>query len=432
MAEPRTQRSGDVSWIRARLSAAPGGTLAMAALVFVTAFLAAALPRAVDGYEDTALRDTVSHASLQGRSVSMSLQVSRLSVPFGPEALLTPRSLKETEKEFRRLVLPPLALEPDQTVYGVRSADTGATDPALPRPSGLDPESALVAQPDLAANTRLLKGRMPRPGTDAHSVEAVITDRTAQVMGLRTGSAFHLRDSVGSVMTVRVTGIVTPRTPGTAYWNAEPELRKPKLVSVKGEGSDPAPVFYWRFTALIDENATKSLLGLQDGALAYWHHPADVDELTARDVPALRDRLAALTAGPDGAHLQAKQRGLHVEEQGLGELLGPFAAERTAAQPLVLVAAVGVGTVAAVVLLMATGLSAARRRAEFTLLRARGISMGSLTGRLLAESAVVAVPSAAAGLVLALLLLPAERAALAVWAAAAVAVVATVSLPLRA
>ncbi|MEU0188246.1 FtsX-like permease family protein, partial [Streptomyces sp. NPDC006207] len=136
--------------------------------------------------------------------------------------------------------------------------------------------------------------------------------------------------------------------------------------------------------------------------------------------------------GPDGAHLQAKQRGLHVEEQGLGELLGPFAAERTAAQPLVLVAAVGVGTVAAVVLLMATGLSAARRRAEFTLLRARGISMGSLTGRLLAESAVVAVPSAAAGLVLALLLLPAERAALAVWAAAAVAVVATVSLPLRA
>ncbi|TFV34026.1 hypothetical protein E4K10_43610 [Streptomyces sp. T1317-0309] len=173
------------------------------------------------------------------------------------------------------------------------------------------------------------------------------------------------------------------------------------------------------------------MLGLQDGALAYWNHPADIDALTAHDVPALRDRLAALTAGPAAARLQAQQRDLRVEEQGLAKLLGPFADERTAAQPLVLVAAVGVSSVAMVVLLMAAGLSAARRRNEFILLRARGISLVALTGRLLAEGAVVAVPSAAAGLALALFLLPAERAALAVWSAAAVAVVATVSLPLR-
>ncbi|MFF3951501.1 hypothetical protein ACFYYN_42940 [Streptomyces sp. NPDC001902] len=433
MAEPRSPRSGDVSWIRARLRAAPGGTLALAALVFVTAFLAAALPRAVDGYEDTALRDAVSHASLPGRSVTMSLQVSQLSAPLNAEGLLTPPSLKETETRFQRLVKPPLTLERDQTVYGVRSADTDVTDPGLPRimaVAPLPPKSTLVAQPDLAANTRLLEGRLPHPGTDAHSVEAVITDRTAKVMKLRTGSAFHLEDAVGSVMTVRVTGIVTPRTPGAAWWNAESDLRRPSLRSLPSPGDDP--IRYWHFTALIDPGATAALLSLQDGALAYWHHPADVDALTAHDVPALSDRLAALTSGPDGAHLQAKQRGLHVEEQGLGELLGPFVAERTAAQPLVLVAAVGVGTVAAVVLLMAAGLSANRRRAEFTLLRARGISMGSLTGRLLAESAVVAVPSAAAGMALALLLLPAERAALAVWSATAVGVLATVSLPLRA
>ncbi|WUD70683.1 hypothetical protein OG937_02785 [Streptomyces sp. NBC_00510] len=430
MAEPRTQRSGDVSWIRARLRAAPGGTLALAALVFVTAFLAAALPRAVEGYENTALRDTVSQASLPGRSVTMSLQVSRLSAPLNAEGLLTPPSLTETETRFQRLVKPPLTLERDQIVYGVRSADTGVTDPGLPRPSGLDPESALVAQPDLAASTRLLEGRLPHPGTDDRRVEAVITDRTAKAMQLHTGSAFHLEDAVGSVMTVRVTGIVTPRSPGAAWWNAESDLRRPSLRSLPIPGGDP--VSYWHFTALIDDSATNVLLGLQDGALAYWHHPADVDALTAHDVPALRDRLAALTSGPDGAHLQAKQRGLHVEEQGLGELLGPFVAERTAAQPLVLVAAVGVGTVGAVVLLMAAGLSAARRRAEFTLLRARGISLAALTGRLLAESAVVAVPSAAAGLAVALFLLPAERASLAVWSAAAVAVLAVVSLPLRA
>ncbi|MEU4096483.1 hypothetical protein [Streptomyces sp. NPDC026673] len=433
MAEPRTQQSGDVSWIRARLRAAPGGTLALAALVLVTAFLAAALPRAVDGYENTALRDAVSHASLPDRSVTMSLQVSRLSVPFNPEALLAPTSLRKTEKEFQKLVRPPLALEPDQTVYGVRSVDTAATDPGLPRLPGdtpLPPKGTLVAQSDLAANTRLIEGRLPRTRADDRSIEAVITDRTAQVMKLRAGSAFHLQDAVGSVMTVRVTGIVAPRKAGAAWWNAEPDLRKPNLRTQSSSGGTPAQ--YWHFTALINEHATNVLLGLQDGALAYWHHPADIGALTARDVPALRDRLSALTAGPAAARLQTKQRGLHVEEEGLAERLGPFAAERTAARPLVLVAAVGVGTVAIVVLLMAAGLSANRRRAEFTLLRARGISLGALTGRLLAESAVVAVPSAAAGLALALLLLPAQSAALAVGAATAVAVVATVSLPLRA
>ncbi|MFB7285697.1 FtsX-like permease family protein, partial [Actinacidiphila glaucinigra] len=434
MAEPRTPRSGDVSWIRARLlRAAPGGTLALAALVLVTAFLAAALPRAVDGYENSALRDTVAHTSVPDRSVTMSLQVSRLSVPFDPEALLTSTSLKETEKEFQKLVRPPLALERDQTVYGVRSVETVAADPGLPRfpaDTPLPPKGTLVAQPDLAGNTRLVEGRLPHPRADDRSVEAVITDRTAKAMKLRTGSAFHLQDPLGSVMTVRVTGIVTPRTPGAAWWNAESDLRGPSMRSQPGSGGDP--VRYWHFTALIDESATNVLLGLQDGAQAYWHHPADIGALTARDVPALRDRLSALTAGPAAARLQTKQRGLHVEEDGLAERLGPFVAERTAAQPLILVAAVGVGTVAVVVLLMAAGLSANRRRAEFTLLRARGISMSALTGRLLAESAVVAVPSAAAGLALALFLLPTERASLAVWSATAVAVLATVSLPLRA
>ncbi|MFF3257529.1 hypothetical protein ACFYWP_42675 [Actinacidiphila glaucinigra] len=433
MAEPRAPHSGDVSWIRARLRAAPGGTLAVAALVLVTAFLAAALPRAVDGYENGALRDTLSHTSLPERSVTMSLQVSRLSVPFGPEALLASDSLRKTEKEFQKLVRPPLALEPDQTVYGVSSADTDATDPGLPRIPGdapLPPKGTLVAQPDLAANTRLIEGRLPRSGNDDRSAEAVITDRTAKAMKLRTGSAFHLQDALGSVLTVRVTGIVAPRTAGAAWWNAEPGLRKPSVVSLPNPGGAPIP--YWHFTALIDEADTNVLLGLQDGARVYWHHPADIGALTAHDVPALRDRLSALTAGPAAARLQTKQRGLHVEEQGLAERLGPFADERTAAQPLILVAAVGVGTVAVVVLLMAAGLSANRRRAEFTLLRARGISMSSLTGRLLAETAVVAVPSATAGLALALLLLPTERSGLAVWSAAAVAVLATVSLPLRA
>src|SRR5207248_1902943 len=84
--------------------------------------------------------------------------------------------------------------------------------------------------------------------------------------------------------------------------------------------------------------------------------------------------------------------------------------------PPVAAAAFGAGTVAAVVLVMAGGLAADRRRAEFTLLRARGASLPGLAGRLLAETAVVALPAGAAGLALTLLALPGGRSSYAIAA----------------
>ncbi|MEU6343178.1 FtsX-like permease family protein [Streptomyces sp. NPDC046977] len=436
MTEPLSARGhGDVSWIRARLRAAPGGTVALAALVLVTALLAAALPRAVDGYENDALRDMLRQAPLAGRSVTMSLDVSRLSVPNGAEKLLTPESVARTEGAFQQVVRAPLALDESQTVYGVRSADaTPAVDPGLPRPSkSRDPQTTLLAQKDLAGRTRIVSGRLPRPGKDRGVVEAVVTDRTAKVMRLHAGSAIHLLDTVGSKLTVRITGIVSPRSPGIAYWNAEPDLRAPTLITVQ---PSPAvdPTYYWHFTALIDPEATSALLSLHDGAEVYWHHPADIGALTARDAHAAGDRISALNAGADAAKLHSltNQLGLTVEKEGLADLLMPFQRERAAAQPLILIAAVGVGTVAAVVLLMAAGLQVARRRAELTLLRARGIALPGLAARLIGESALVAVVSAALGLELALLLFPADRSTPSVVAAAFVAAVSSFALPLRA
>ncbi|WP_274595033.1 hypothetical protein [Streptomyces sp. E1N211] len=100
--------------------------------------------------------------------------------------------------------------------------------------------------------------------------------------------------------------------------------------------------------------------------------------------------------------------------------------------PLVAVTAFGTGTVAAVVLCMAGGLAAERRRAELTLLRARGGSLRGLAGRLLAETAVVAVPAAALGLQAARLAVGTGRPAQSAVAAGAVALVAALALPLRA
>ncbi len=48
-----------VPWVRTRLRAAPGAAVALALLVALTAFLAAAFPRALDRYEDEGLSRAV-------------------------------------------------------------------------------------------------------------------------------------------------------------------------------------------------------------------------------------------------------------------------------------------------------------------------------------------------------------------------------------
>ncbi|MFI2299720.1 FtsX-like permease family protein, partial [Actinacidiphila glaucinigra] len=433
MTETRSARQS--SWTAARLRAAPGGALALAALVLVTAFLAAALPRTVEAYEDTALRDTLRRASLSDRSVTATLDVSYSGVRVGGGSPFRASALARTEDAFRGVVRPPLALDTAQTVYGARNAvAAAATDPGLPRPTKeRDPRATLVSQPGLAARSRLVAGRMPASTSGEREVEAALTARTAKVMGLRAGSSVRLMDTTGAGLTVRITGIVQPRSPGEAFWNAEQDLLAPTLVSVPGPpGEDPE--HYWHFTALIGQDAAGVVLDLPEGARLYWHHPADVGALSARDVPALRDRLASLSGGPDSTRLRLTtgSPAITVDQDGLAELLGPFVRERAAAAPLVLIATVGVGTVAGTVLLMAGGLSATRRRTELRLLRARGSSLTGLCARLLTESAVVVVPCAAAGVLLALLLVPAERTAVSVLAGVLVAAVAVPALPLRA
>ncbi|TFV32345.1 hypothetical protein E4K10_18685 [Streptomyces sp. T1317-0309] len=145
-AEDGTAPSADTPWIRTRLRAAPGAALALSLLVLVTAFLAAALPRAIDVQEDTALRDTVARARVVDRSVTATLDVSWLSFPYNAQALVTPRSLASTEAVFQSFVHPPLALDRRQTVYGVRTAQAAPprtrTCPGRPRTPTRRPRSS--------------------------------------------------------------------------------------------------------------------------------------------------------------------------------------------------------------------------------------------------------------------------------------------------
>ncbi|MFI6564610.1 FtsX-like permease family protein [Streptomyces sp. NPDC050534] len=421
-------------WIRTRLRAAPGAACALAVLVALTACLAAAFPRAGDRYEDAGLRRAVERARPASTSVDVSAQQPGLLMSQEQrEEALRPGTLGRQYAQVLAGVPRPLAVDPGQSTYGVRTAGSlPAPDPWLPRPSGLPPQLTLAAQHGLAEHATIRTGRLPRAGGHVTAataeVEAAVTVETARSLHIRAGSVVHVPGVERPPLAVRVTGVVAPRDPGGAFWATEPLLRSPSLVLAPGPDHDT----YWRATLLLAPEAAPALLGTPGNLWRYWQLAPSPAVLRAHQADRVRSAIASLEAGPALGRIRTATDPSTTVSTALDDVLTGFTQLRGGVRPLVAVAAFGTGTVAAVVLLLAGGLAADRRRTELALLRARGASLRGLAGRLFAETAVVALPAGALGLGAALLAVPSERATYAIAAAATVTAVACAVLPLRA
>ncbi|GAA2663073.1 FtsX-like permease family protein [Streptomyces vastus] len=423
-------------WTRTRLRAAPGAAVALALLVALTASLAGVFPRAVDRYEDAGLRRAVEEATAQWTSVQLSAPQPAAELPQEErESALLPDTLGEQYAKLLDVVRRPLVADREQSTYGVRNAQPlEAPEPWLPRPSGLPAQMSLAAPNGLADHSRLREGRLPRTHSTVTAataeVEAAVTTETAEKLRIKAGSVIHVPGVERAPLAVRVTGIVAPRDPEGAYWTTQPLLRRPSLARVPGSiGNEDT---YWLGALLLPPDAAPALLGTPGNPLRYWRLAPDPATLTARDLSRLNSAVAALESGPDLLKVRDFIHPLTEATTDLDEVLTSYAGLRSGISPLVAVAAFGTGTVAAIVLLMAGGLAADRRRTELALLRARGGSLRGVMGRLLAETAVVAVPAGALGLTAALLAVPYGRLSYAVTATAAVTLLACAVLPLRA
>ncbi|QHY95556.1 FtsX-like permease family protein [Streptomyces sp. S4.7] len=424
-------------WVRTRLRTAPGAAVAMAVLVVLTAYLAAAFPRSVDAYETHGLRHDIRSAT----AVERVLEVS--SPAFGPgvpradrEETLRGAWVARTQRKIVRGLPAPVRADEGSSAYGVRTSEPiEGTDPWLAAPDNLPPMFTLAAQAALDSHSTLREGRLPRadaPVTEStEEVEAAVTAATAKSLHIEVGSVVHVpaagRDEIG----VRITGIVVPRDPDNSYWSFEPTLRSPALVALPTDDR-PQPR-YWRAALLLPPDAAPVLLATTGEPQLYWRIAPDTDALTARDAPALASRVASMKNGPELTELRTNVVGpVAVVATRLDDIVAGHRSMRAAISPVVAVAALGIGAVAAVVLVMAGGLIAARRQAELGLLRSRGGSLTGIGGRLLAETAVVVLPAAAVGLWLAVLTVPEARLLPAVAAAGAAALLACAALPVRA
>lgn len=426
------------AWTWTRLRAAPGTALAFAALLMVTACTAAALPRLLDSYENDALSEALEQAPIRDQLVSGTAVAIEGGPTSDPRTLVLPPAVDKSAAAFDDTVRPLLPAEQGRTVYGVHNpVPAPAVDPRLPRPSpDRAPETTLVAQAELARHSRLVAGRMPSgritgpPGE--RSIEAALTQDTAKRMKLRPGDRFHLGGLAGNT-TVRVTGLITARSPQSTYWRAEESLARPTLRTEKPPGPGSEPQYYWHFSAFIDREATPALLDLKDGAELYWHQPLSTADIQAHQVDELRAALTSLAVGADATRLEeAAAVGPVTFGEGLPDVLNSFDRERSAIAPLLLMASLGLATAAVTVLLLWGVLAAERRESELDLLRSRGSSLRGLAGRLLAETLAVGLPAAAVGTGAALLLTPDGRTGRALLMAGGVTLVAVLTLPVRA
>ncbi|WP_315902801.1 FtsX-like permease family protein [Streptomyces salinarius] len=421
-------------WVRTRLRTAPGAAVALALLVALTACLAAAFPRALDRYTDAGLRRAVERVPVDESSVLVSAAPALGGSVDDAEDSVRPERLTGAYRSLLGIVERPLVVDEKRSSYGVRVTESLPTpEKWLPRPDGLPAEMVLAAQEGLAGHARLRSGRLPeaaggRTTVSTAEAEAAVTEETARTLHIEVGSVIHLpgeRD-----LTVRVTGIVAPTDPGSPYWSVESVLRAPSLRRTPGPMGASNPT-YWVGGLLLAPEAGPALLGTARVS-RYWHLATDPGTLHSRDLEGLRSAVASLESGPGLEQLHSTIGPLTDVTTGLDSAFTAYEELRGDIGPLIVVAASGAGTVAAVVLLMAGGLTAERRRAELALLRARGASVRGLVGRLLAETAVVAVPAGALGFGAALLALPGARPLPGLWAAAAVTAVACLALPLRA
>ncbi|QZN85185.1 hypothetical protein [Cellulomonas sp. C5510] len=279
----------------------------------------------------------------------------------------------------------------------------------------LGPHSSGISAMDLALSPgtrdddlRLVEGSWPGPpavqpwvdtvGSDAQDwvdaprsagtvpqldLDVVLTPATAEWMGWRVGETRTSVDAANAPFRVRLTGLVEAVDPDAGTWDHLPGVLDPAVDRDDARGWTVHGIGY------VDPSAVGALMYPRGVRVDSWY---PVDPAAVAEVD--RDALAAELDGVRAS--QELRTGLS------GVLAAADGREHTATTLLGTLVAGLVGVAASVLWLVAT-LAVERRRAALVLLRARGASslrLGALVG---AQALVAALPGAAAGLALGLL-----------------------------
>jgi len=390
-----------------------GALLALAVLVMVTTLAAVGVPRLVSGLLDDDLNRTVASASPAYRD------------PVAGVSLAPDASVTEPDDFFRRVwqALPDrlrtthVAMAPGLRAVlddGHVAARAGGVSYGAPPPGGIAdfPASGLPdglpiatgyridAFSGLRDESRLVQGSWPAPATGIASVvEVVATPRTAREMHWEVGEEQQLAQAGGPV-TVRLVGLVSPRSGGSDFWALDPGRVRTSVTY----SSDRTPT---RHGIVFVDASTWTELGPQLGGfdVSAWYRldPAAVSTASLPAVTAGFDRL--LADPPTVTTSDGDARVLRFSSF-LPRLVDLADQRASASSQLLAVSAAGPLGTAVLVVVLATSVVVARRRRDRSLLRARGAGTRATVSRSVLETGVGTVPGAVTGWLAAVLLLP--------------------------
>jgi len=395
-------------------------------LIGVCVFLAVAGPRADQALRTTALRQSLAAASPVARSVSGTVDDTGLTADLGqlPDAGSLAAVGGQLEANLAKDHLP---------LAGPADNWAGLTAPVFTVLSGLAPAVTgplrnrfeLAYHSGLGANAAVAAGRLPsvaRAAGGTATFEVAVSAATAARFGLRPGS--RIQASAGTPLTLVVTAVLRPRGPSPTFWIADDLLAAPVQETV----NDNYPPI-WVGGAFVGGAELPLFQQVFNRASmnAIWSFPLDTGAVTADSAQALGGALtrAATQAGLIGSGAEPVSL-----TSPVAGVLADFVPADAAASSVLRLLAVSLAVIAVVVVLLGSQLLARRRRAELTVLRARGASRAQVALRTLRGAAVPAACGAAAGAALAVAVTPGRADTLSWWLGGAILLTAVAAAPL--
>jgi putative ABC transport system permease protein len=402
---------------------------AVFAVVLVTSFAFAAVPRAFEANADKGLRFAVARANPFERNVEIT-RAGRIPAasgenPLGPVsgagsrlAASFPSSIRHVIRGRRDSV--------ETTRFTVVDA------PGVPGPPGTTRLLTLEYVQGAAERVRVTEGRLPESNDrivdlpfrlgqpQAHVLEVAIPQEAADQLSIQVGDVLYLAPDFADplvsevplserpMVAVQVTGLLAPKTAADRAWLEDARLGRavtrdtdqrryvygfglfaPSAYADVADATKPLPMRYsWRY----DVDAS----GFDAGALDRLD--ADVRELDARF----------------GESTYGQRLGTGVRT-GLSEVLATYRVDRDASAAVLAVGAAGLLALALAVVALLGGLAANRRGEAIALVRSRGGATWQVLGAEAVEGLTVATPAGALGYLAAAVAVGGRGAWLAFW-----------------
>jgi putative ABC transport system permease protein len=408
--EPRQPRT-TAGW-RLLAGTGTGASAALGLLVLAAVFVAMAIPRASLSQRTHALQQTFSQLPAAARTVTATIDYESFTQSVGggspQDQLASTRSLLAQQLTSAhvpidsRTAWTSLSTGPLTTAGAAQRAYYGTTPPVF----------QLVYRDALRGYARLQSGTWPAAATEQHGTtafQAVITPATAARFELHIGS----RLGVGPGVYVIVTGIVRPTAPGSAFWTEFASVLTPTFTATQFSG-------YWTGAAFVGSGETSALVSSNASAAdqVSWVYPLNLSGVGAGQASALIQDInnagsqveSMLTAAGDTSV------GLGISS-GITPVVTSFVTTENAVDGILSLLFASLTVLGVVVLLLCTQLVADRRGDEFAIMRARGATRWQLGLLVLRGGLLIALPSAAIAVLLAILLTPGGGNALSWWLA---------------